>query len=66
MRFLVDENLPLSLIRFLQESGHNVFDVAGSSLRGSPDQRLWKLAAREKRVLITKDLDFPFPQIRRG
>jgi predicted nuclease of predicted toxin-antitoxin system len=64
MRFLVDENLPFSLIRFLQESGHDVFDVAASSLRGSPDQHLWRLAAREKRVLITKDLDFPFPQIR--
>jgi predicted nuclease of predicted toxin-antitoxin system len=64
MRFLVDENLPFSLIRLLQESGHDVFDVAATSLRGSPDEVLWMLAAREKRVLIIKDLDFPFPQLR--
>ena len=64
MRFLVDENLPFSLIQFLRESGHDVFDVAASPLRGCPDERLWRLAAREGRVLVTKDLDFPFPQIR--
>ena len=63
MRFLIDENLPYSLIRSLQESGHDVFDTAASPLQGSPDERLWKFAAREKRVLVTKDLDFPFPQI---
>ncbi len=64
MRFLIDENLPFSLIRLLQESGHDVFDVAATSLQGSPDEKLWKVAAREKRILVTKDLDFPLPQIR--
>ena len=64
MRFLVDENLPFSLIQLLQESGHNVFDVAASPLRSCPDEQLWKLAAREQRILVTKDLDFPLPQIR--
>lgn len=64
MRFLVDENLPYSLIRLLRKSGHGVLDVAAGSHRGSPDELLWKLAAREERILVTKDLDFPFPQIR--
>ena len=54
MRFLIDENLPYSLIRFLQDSGHDVLDIAASPLRGSPDEKLWKLAAREKRVLVTR------------
>ncbi|MFQ5779178.1 MAG: DUF5615 family PIN-like protein [Nitrospiria bacterium] len=63
MRFLVDENLPFSLVRYLQESGHDVFDVAASPLRGSPDKHLWKKSAQEKRILISKDLDFPFPHI---
>ncbi|MBI1821520.1 MAG: DUF5615 family PIN-like protein [Nitrospirae bacterium] len=63
MRFLVDENLPFSLTQLLREFNHDVFDVADSSLRGSPDERLWKLSARESRVIITKDLDFPFPHI---
>ncbi|MBI5198048.1 MAG: DUF5615 family PIN-like protein [Nitrospirae bacterium] len=64
MRFLVDENLPFSLIEFLRESGHDVFDVAGTPLRGSSDKQLWKLSARERRILVSKDLDFPLPQIR--
>ena len=64
MRFLVDENLPFSLIRLLRDAGHDTFDVAASPLRSSPDERLWMLAARERRILITKDLDFPFPHIR--
>ncbi|MBI3609766.1 MAG: DUF5615 family PIN-like protein [Nitrospirae bacterium] len=64
MHFLVDENLPFSLIGLLRDAGHDTFDVAASTLRSSPDELLWMLAARERRILITKDLDFPFPQIR--
>lgn len=64
MRFLVDENLPFSLIRLLQDSGHDVLDIAASPLRGSADENLWRSAAREKRILITKDLDFPLPRSR--
>jgi len=63
MRFLVDENLPYSLIQLLQESNHDILDVASSPLRGSPDDQLWKLAGREQRILVTRDLDFPLPQI---
>ena len=64
VRFLVDENLPLSLVRFLRESGHHVLDVAASPIRGSSDEQLWKRAAREEHILVTRDLDFPFPKIR--
>ena len=64
MRFLIDENLPASLSRLLQETGHDILEVAASPLRGSSDEQLWKLAAIEQRILITKDLDFPLPQIR--
>ena len=64
MRFLIDENLPFSLVQLLQSSGHDIVDVAASPVRGASDEQLWKLAAREQRVLITKDLDFPFPHIR--
>ncbi|MFI5304890.1 MAG: DUF5615 family PIN-like protein [Nitrospiria bacterium] len=59
MRCLVDENLPFSLIKLLRASQCEVLDVAAGQLRGSSDENLWKLAAAEKRVLITKDLDFP-------
>jgi len=59
MRFLVDENLPFTLIQALQKSGHDVLDIAGSRLRGASDERLWRRAATENRILISKDLDFP-------
>lgn len=63
MRFLVDENLPLSLIEYLRNLDHDVLDVAASRYRGEPDEALWKLAAKDLRILITKDLGFPFPEI---
>jgi predicted nuclease of predicted toxin-antitoxin system len=63
MRCLVDENLSFSLIKLLRASQCEVLDVAAGQLRGSSDERLWKLAAAEKRVLIAKDLDFPLPYI---
>jgi len=57
--FLIDENLPLSITTYLQSLNHDVFDVAGSDLRGSSDIFLWSNAANEKRVLVTRDLDYP-------
>lgn len=63
MRCLVDENLPFSLIKLLRASQCEVLDVSAGHLRGSSDENLWKLAASENRVLITKDLDFPLPHI---
>lgn len=59
MRFLVDENLPFSLTKLLRNLGHNVLDVVEANLRGSPDEKLWQIAAKEKRVLVTRDLGFP-------
>ena len=60
MRFLIDENLPYSLIRFLQDSGHDVLDIAASPLRGSPDEKLWKLAARENASWLPRIWISPF------
>ncbi|MFZ5864155.1 MAG: DUF5615 family PIN-like protein [Nitrospirota bacterium] len=64
MRFLVDENLPFSLIALLRHVGHDVLDVASSSLRGHPDDELWTVAHREQRILVTKDIDFPLRHLR--
>lgn len=64
MRFLVDENLPLEIIEYLLSVNHDVFDVAASDLRGSSDKILWSKAAEEKRIIITRDLDYPMPRLR--
>lgn len=59
MLFLIDENLPLSITSYLQSLNYDVFDVAGSDLRGASDKFLWNKAATEKRILVTRDLDYP-------
>lgn len=64
MRFLVDENLPFGIVEHLKSLNHDVFDVAASDLRGSSDKILWSKAAAEKRIIITRDLDFPMPKMR--
>ncbi len=64
MRFLVDENLPFSIVELLTSLKHDVFDVATSDLRGSSDKILWAKAAKEKRIIVTRDLDFPIPKLR--
>jgi predicted nuclease of predicted toxin-antitoxin system len=56
LRFLVDECLPYTVVQVLQGRGHDVFDVAKSRLRGSSDSVLAKVAAREGRIVVTKDL----------
>ncbi len=63
MRFLIDENLPRSLTEMLKEAGHDVLEVVESEWRGAVDETLWRLAGREHRVLITRDLDFPIPDV---
>lgn len=64
MRFLVDENLPFGIVEYLLSLKNDVFDVAASNMRGSSDKFLWSKAADEKRIIITRDLDYPIPKLR--
>ena len=64
MRFLLDENLPRLMAEMLRERGHAVLEAADSSLKSSDDLVIWQHAAREERVLITRDLDFPLRGVR--
>jgi len=63
MRFLVDENLPMSLTEMLREEGHEVLDVREAGLRGASDETIWQTAGRQHRIVITRDLDFPLPGV---
>lgn len=60
MRFLLDNNLPLSLARYLEASGHEALHVAERGLDEESDLALWKRAIAEDRVVISKDEDFLF------
>ena len=58
MRFLVDNQLPPGLARFLNLCGHDALHVCEVGLHTSHDHALWNWAALERRVLISKDQDF--------
>jgi predicted nuclease of predicted toxin-antitoxin system len=58
MRIKLDENLPASLAGTLSGLDHDVHTLAEENLSGHNDQEVWDAAQREKRFLITQDLDF--------
>lgn len=67
MKFLSDENLPRSILRYLRSQGHNVKDIQEEGLRGLPDEQIVEIASREERIIITYDKDFiAFQQDIRG
>ena len=57
-RFKLDENLPRDLAVDLQRAGHDVETVLDEQLGGEPDAEVFETCQREKRVLVTLDLDF--------
>jgi len=57
MKFLLDENIPHSVIRQLREQGHNVLSVK-ESMRAENDEIILERAQRESRVVVTQDKDF--------
>jgi predicted nuclease of predicted toxin-antitoxin system len=55
--FLADESCDFTIVRALRTAGHEVIAVAEISPRAE-DQEVLKLAARQKRILLTEDKDF--------
>lgn len=58
MKVKLDENLPAELADLLSAGGHDVHTVPGESLAGRDDGTIFQAAARDRRVLLTQDLDF--------
>ena len=58
MKFLVDNQLPLALARFLASRGCDCEHVLDLGLASSPDSEIWKYARENERVIISKDEDF--------
>lgn len=57
MRFLVNENVPGSVIRRLRASGHDVIS-ARESMRGQSDLSLLQRSIAEDRLIVSQDKDF--------
>jgi predicted nuclease of predicted toxin-antitoxin system len=59
VKFLVDNQLPPALARFIsQELGMEALHVVDVSLRESTDADLWSYASSNGFILISKDEDF--------
>ena len=58
MRFIVDENVPPKIKRFLIEKGFDVVDVWDTGLEGKSDDQIMAYARQEKRAVVTFDKHF--------
>ena len=58
MRLKLDENQPRALLAILREAGHEADTAADEGLAGKPDTEVAAHCKRERRALLTFDLDF--------
>ena len=58
MRFLLDQNLPASLIAVLADLGHEALHVKLLGLSQADDRAVWSQAAALDAVMVSKDSDF--------
>lgn len=57
MKFIVNENIPVTLIVQLRKAGHDVLSVK-ESMRGEKDEIILEKAQSESRIIVTQDKDF--------
>jgi len=57
-RFLVDNQLPAALARWIEAQGSEAVHVLALDLGQSADTAIWEHAASEGAVIVSKDEDF--------
>ncbi len=58
MKFKLDENLDPRAAAILRGAGHDTLTVADQHLQGAADANVFEVCQRERRCLVTLDLDF--------
>jgi predicted nuclease of predicted toxin-antitoxin system len=58
MKFLLDQDVYVSTLKFLQRLGHDVLPVAQLGLATADDEVLLQRAHSEGRIFVTRDRDF--------
>ena len=58
MKFLLDQDVYATTLRFLGDLGHDVIPVAQIGLAQASDQELLKTAQELGRIFVTRDRDF--------
>jgi len=58
MRFLADENLYVPIVNGLRTRGYDVFSILEDGKIGISDEDIFRLAAKENRIIVTMDKHF--------
>ena len=58
MNFLVDNHLPIELVRWFESKDHKATHVRDVQLNRAQDVAIWNYAAQNSFVIVTKDEDF--------
>ena len=58
MKFKLDENFGYRAQELFRSAGHDVQSVLDEKIQGCLDKNLYRICCREKRCLVTLDLDF--------
>jgi len=58
LKFLLDENVPISIKNVIQDLGFDVFTLHDFNMLGIQNGDVAKLALKEKAIIITLDSDF--------
>jgi predicted nuclease of predicted toxin-antitoxin system len=63
VKLKLDENLGRSAVEIFAAAGHDTSTVAEQGLSGEPDHQVAEVSRRERRCLVTLDLDFANPLV---
>jgi predicted nuclease of predicted toxin-antitoxin system len=58
MRFLADMGVSLRVVEWLRSSGHDTIHLRDEGLQKLPNGEIFRKAIRERRIVLTFDLDF--------
>lgn len=58
MKFLVDNQLPVALARWLADIGEQAEHVLDLGLDQAADSEIWSLSIADGRIIVSKDADF--------
>jgi predicted nuclease of predicted toxin-antitoxin system len=58
MKFLLDQDVYATTLRYLNGLGHDVIPVAQIGLARATDEVLFKTAHDQNRIFVTRDRDF--------
>jgi predicted nuclease of predicted toxin-antitoxin system len=58
MRFIIDDQLPVALARWIGTRGYTATHVADAGLTGRTDAEIWAFASKIDGIIVSMDEDF--------